>query len=64
MIAYADAGEACRWHGVVRPAAPPAAGWRRLWPATARVEDGKVHFFGDLYGHDRDLARALRQARP
>ena len=31
---------------------------------TALVKDGQVHFFDDLYGHDRDLARALRAARP
>lgn len=31
---------------------------------TAIVKEGKVHFFDDIYGHDRDLARALRHARP
>lgn len=32
--------------------------------STALVKEGQVHFFDDLYGHDRDLARALREARP
>lgn len=32
--------------------------------ATALVKDGRVHFFDDIYGHDRDLARALRLPRP
>lgn len=31
--------------------------------ATVRVEGDQVHFFDDLYGHDRDLARALRRSR-
>jgi L,D-transpeptidase YcbB len=28
---------------------------------TALVKDGRVHFFDDLYGHDRTLDAALRQ---
>lgn len=28
--------------------------------ATALVKEGRVHFFDDLYGHDRDLEAALR----
>ncbi len=29
--------------------------------STTIVKQGKVHFFADLYGHDRLLDRALRQ---
>jgi murein L,D-transpeptidase YcbB/YkuD len=32
--------------------------------STALVKEGQVHFFDDIYGHDRVLARALREARP
>ncbi len=33
--------------------------------ATAIVEgDGRIHFYDDIYGHDRRLAAALRQRRP
>jgi murein L,D-transpeptidase YcbB/YkuD len=33
--------------------------------ATAIIEgDGRIHFYDDLYGHDRRLAAALRQRRP
>jgi len=32
--------------------------------ATAIVKDGRIHFFDDIYGHDRALAAALRQPRP
>lgn len=32
--------------------------------ATALVKGGQVHFFDDIYGHDRDLARALIRSRP
>ena len=28
---------------------------------TALVKDGSVHFFDDIYGHDRALDAALRQ---
>jgi hypothetical protein len=38
------------------------AGAHRL--RTALVKEGRVHFFDDIYGHDRDLARALRLPRP
>lgn len=31
---------------------------------TALVKEGRVHFFDDVYGHDRALARALRAQRP
>jgi murein L,D-transpeptidase YcbB/YkuD len=31
---------------------------------TAIVRDGRVHFFDDLYGHDRALDAALRRPRP
>jgi len=31
---------------------------------TAIVRDGRVHFFDDIYGHDRMLDAALRRARP
>ncbi|HNU10295.1 MAG TPA: L,D-transpeptidase family protein [Rubrivivax sp.] len=30
---------------------------------TALVKDGRVHFFEDIYGHDRELARVLRGRR-
>jgi murein L,D-transpeptidase YcbB/YkuD len=29
--------------------------------STALVKDGRIHFFDDIYGHDRTLAAALRQ---
>jgi L,D-transpeptidase YcbB len=32
--------------------------------ATAIVKDGRIHFFDDIYGHDRALDAALRQPRP
>jgi murein L,D-transpeptidase YcbB/YkuD len=32
--------------------------------ATAIVRDGRIHFFDDIYGHDRTLGAALRQPRP
>jgi murein L,D-transpeptidase YcbB/YkuD len=32
--------------------------------ATAMVRDGRVHFYEDLYGHDRALDAALRAPRP
>lgn len=32
--------------------------------ATAIVRDGRIHFFDDIYGHDRALDAALRQPRP
>jgi murein L,D-transpeptidase YcbB/YkuD len=32
--------------------------------ATAMVKDGRVHFYDDVYGHDRDLDAALREPRP
>jgi murein L,D-transpeptidase YcbB/YkuD len=28
---------------------------------TALVKEGRVHFFDDIYGHDRRLDAALRQ---
>ena len=31
--------------------------------ATAMVKDGRVHFYDDVYGHDRDLDAALREPR-
>ncbi|MGE5161994.1 MAG: L,D-transpeptidase family protein [Betaproteobacteria bacterium] len=31
---------------------------------TAMVKAGRVHFFDDIYGHDRHLDAALRQPRP
>jgi murein L,D-transpeptidase YcbB/YkuD len=31
---------------------------------TAMVKDGRVHFYDDIYGHDRHLDAALRQPRP
>lgn len=31
---------------------------------TAIVRDGRVHFFDDIYGHDRTLDAALRKRRP
>lgn len=31
---------------------------------TALVKDGQVHFFDDIYGHDRVLDAALRRGRP
>ncbi|HNT38785.1 MAG TPA: L,D-transpeptidase family protein [Rubrivivax sp.] len=31
---------------------------------TALVKEGRIHFFDDVYGHDRALARALRMQRP
>ncbi len=32
--------------------------------ATAIVRDGRIHFFDDIYGHDRALDAALSQPRP
>jgi murein L,D-transpeptidase YcbB/YkuD len=32
--------------------------------ATAIVKEGRIHFFDDIYGHDRALDAALRQPRP
>ncbi|HQR56869.1 MAG TPA: L,D-transpeptidase family protein, partial [Burkholderiaceae bacterium] len=32
--------------------------------ATAIVKDGRIHFFDDIYGHDRRLDTVLRQPRP
>ena len=32
--------------------------------ATAIVKQGRIHFFDDIYGHDRALDAALRQPRP
>ena len=32
--------------------------------ATALVKDGRVHFFADLYGHDRELDAWLRKRAP
>jgi L,D-transpeptidase YcbB len=32
--------------------------------ATAIVKDGRIHFFDDIYGHDRALDAALSQPRP
>jgi murein L,D-transpeptidase YcbB/YkuD len=32
--------------------------------ATALVKEGRLHFFDDLYGHDRVLDAALKQPRP
>ena len=32
--------------------------------ATAIVKQGRIHFFDDIYGHDRALDTALRQPRP
>jgi murein L,D-transpeptidase YcbB/YkuD len=31
---------------------------------TALVRDGRIHFFDDLYGHDRALDAALRERVP
>ncbi len=31
---------------------------------TALVKQGRIHFFDDIYGHDRQLATQLRQPRP
>jgi murein L,D-transpeptidase YcbB/YkuD len=31
---------------------------------TAMVKEGRVHFYDDIYGHDRRLDAALRQPRP
>jgi murein L,D-transpeptidase YcbB/YkuD len=28
------------------------------------VKDGRIHFYDDIYGHDRHLDAALRRPRP
>jgi murein L,D-transpeptidase YcbB/YkuD len=50
-------------------APPSSVGLARPLPVliaygTALVKDGRVHFFEDLYGHDRVLDAALRQRLP
>jgi murein L,D-transpeptidase YcbB/YkuD len=62
-------GDAARIREAMSPAAAPSTVWLAqpvpvlVAYATALVKEGRVHFFDDLYGHDRALDVALRPRR-